>query len=123
MLKCPIHTGEEISPFSPSRNSRSLTDQETMASNISPKGRWVLDSAQEGISSLRYEDSLTFEATQIAPDEVLVDIHAASLNYREIAIAKVHIYVHSDHALETPKTDHHERATRPAPYLSQQRRM
>ncbi|ROV93911.1 hypothetical protein VSDG_06285 [Cytospora chrysosperma] len=59
-----------------------------MAIGIARKGRWVLDSAQEGTSSLRYEDSLTFEATQMAPDEVLVDIHAASLNYREIAIAK-----------------------------------
>ncbi|KUI55446.1 hypothetical protein VP1G_02779 [Cytospora mali] len=59
-----------------------------MGSNVSPKGRWVLDSAQEGISSLRYEDSSTFEEAQVAPEEVLVEIHAASLNYREIAICK-----------------------------------
>lgn len=65
-----------------------------MAIGTARKGRWVLNSAQEGTSSLRYEDSLTFEATQMAPDEVLVDIHAASLNYREIAIAKVYTYIH-----------------------------
>lgn len=62
-----------------------------MGSNTLPRGRWVLDKAQEGISSLRYEASATYEADKIAPDEVLVDIHAASLNYREIAICKVHI--------------------------------
>lgn len=60
-----------------------------MASNVPPRGRWVLDSAQEGISSLRYEASATCEADQVGPDEVLVEIYAASLNYREIAIAKV----------------------------------
>lgn len=60
-----------------------------MGNDASPSGRWVLDSAQEGISSLRYEASATWEAVQVAPEEVLVEIHAASLNYREIAICKV----------------------------------
>ncbi|KAI3395502.1 hypothetical protein diail_1288 [Diaporthe ilicicola] len=53
-----------------------------------PTGRWVLDSAQEGISSLRYEQDATFTADQVGPEEVLVEIRAASLNYREIAICR-----------------------------------
>lgn len=58
--------------------------------SISQKtGRWVLDSAQEGISSLRYEPDATFTAGQVGPEEVLVEIHAASLNYRELAICRV----------------------------------
>lgn len=60
-----------------------------MGSTATPPGRWVLDSAQEGISSLRFDTSATYEADQLAPEDVLVDIHAASLNYREIAICKV----------------------------------
>lgn len=52
-------------------------------------GRWVLDSVQEGISSLRYEPDTTFTADQVGPEEVLVEVHAASLNYRELAICRV----------------------------------
>lgn len=52
-------------------------------------GRWVLDSAQEGISSLHYKADATFTADQVGPEEVLVEIHAASLNYRELAICRV----------------------------------
>jgi len=59
-------------------------------------GRWVLDSAQEGISSLRYEPDATFTADQLGPEEVLVEIHAASLNYRELAICRVSRRLHSD---------------------------
>ncbi|KAK7744451.1 hypothetical protein SLS53_003335 [Cytospora paraplurivora] len=59
-----------------------------MGNDASPSGRWVLDSAQEGIASLRYEASATWDGAQLAPEEVLVEIHAASLNYREIAICK-----------------------------------
>ncbi|POS70233.1 alcohol dehydrogenase [Diaporthe helianthi] len=57
--------------------------------NISQQtGRWILDSAQEGISSLHYEPGATFTADQVGPEEVLVEIHAASLNYRELAICR-----------------------------------
>ncbi|KAK7705313.1 hypothetical protein SLS64_008150 [Diaporthe eres] len=59
-----------------------------MGSTSQQTGRWVLDSAQQGISSLRYDPGASFTADQVGPEEVLVEIHAASLNYRELAICR-----------------------------------
>lgn len=47
---------------------------------------WVLNS-QNGPSSLEFVESL--ELPQIGAHDVLVKIHAASLNYREVVIAQV----------------------------------
>lgn len=52
-------------------------------------GRWVLDEAQQGIPSLHFESGPPSQASSLGPEDVLVEIHAASLNYRDIAIAKV----------------------------------
>lgn len=61
-----------------------------MSSETVSLGRWVLDSAQQGLSSLRYEAiSSPIDADALGPEDVLVDIRAASLNYRDLAIAKV----------------------------------
>lgn len=51
--------------------------------------RWVLDEAQHGLSSLHYESSPPSPASSLGPEDVLVEIRAASLNYRDVAIAKV----------------------------------
>lgn len=69
-----------------------------MGSVSTQTGRWLLDSAQEGISSLRYEPDATFTADQLGPEEVLVEVHAASLNYRELAICRVS-NVHHQHRI------------------------
>lgn len=52
-----------------------------------PTGRWVLDSKQKGISSLHYDAAAT--APELGPQQVLVRMRAASLNYRDLAIARV----------------------------------
>ena len=57
-----------------------------MGSEI-PTGRWVLDSKQQGISSLHYDAAAT--APELGPQQVLVRMRAASLNYRDLAIARV----------------------------------
>lgn len=99
-----------------------------MSSVSLPTGRWVLGSAQEGISSLRYEPDATFTADQIGPEEVLVEIRAASLNQRELAICMAsqrlrkapHFASYSDADVE-PVSNSPERAIHPAPFLFQQR--
>ncbi|KAK6065526.1 alcohol dehydrogenase [Seiridium cupressi] len=50
--------------------------------------QWILNS-QEGFEiSLEYQDNVTISsADELGPNEVLVKLHAASLNYREIVIA------------------------------------
>lgn len=50
--------------------------------------QWVLNS-QEGFEiSLEYQENVTIPlADELGPNEVLVKMHAASLNYREIVIA------------------------------------
>ncbi|EPE25330.1 NAD(P)-binding Rossmann-fold containing protein [Glarea lozoyensis ATCC 20868] len=55
---------------------------------ITHEARWVLDSAQKGISSLHYEESTGVIDPPLGAEDVLVEIHAVSLNYRDIAIAK-----------------------------------
>lgn len=59
-----------------------------MGSAFETSGRWVLDSAQEGLSSLRF-DAAAAPSVQLGPEEVLVRMHAASLNYRDLVIARV----------------------------------
>lgn len=49
---------------------------------------WVLDEAQQGLSSLRFESSATSTEDALGPGEVLVELHAAALNSRDLAIAK-----------------------------------
>lgn len=51
--------------------------------------RWVLDEAQQGVSSLRFESNPASPSRNLGPEDVLVEIRAASLNYRDLAIAKV----------------------------------
>ncbi|KAL3481100.1 alcohol dehydrogenase [Aspergillus californicus] len=46
---------------------------------------WIL-TGQSGTDSLELAES--YELPRLGPDDVLVQIHAASLNYRELAIAK-----------------------------------
>jgi len=48
--------------------------------------RWTLK-GQSGLDSLVYE----YEAAipTLGPEDILVEIHAASLNYRELVITKV----------------------------------
>lgn len=60
-----------------------------MTSAKTPAGAWKLDSAQEGLSSLKYEPAFSAQAEHLGPEDVLVDFYATSLNYRDIAITKV----------------------------------
>ncbi|KAI1082356.1 putative alcohol dehydrogenase [Whalleya microplaca] len=48
--------------------------------------RWIL-SSQNGLDSLQYQQ-VTPVRPDIGPEDVLVEIHAASLNYRDLVIAK-----------------------------------
>lgn len=46
--------------------------------------------SQEGIDeALQYDASYAPTEADLGPEDVLVDLYAASLNYRDIAIAKV----------------------------------
>ncbi|KAK8022162.1 zinc-containing alcohol dehydrogenase [Apiospora rasikravindrae] len=58
-----------------------------MGSAFEASGRWVLDSAQAGLSSLHF-DAAAPPPAQLGLEEVLVRMHAASLNYRDLVIAK-----------------------------------
>ncbi|KAM0227801.1 hypothetical protein ACHAP5_012102 [Fusarium lateritium] len=50
--------------------------------------RWILDDQQGYDSSLRYEDNIPLPSNkELGPHEVLVKMHAASLNYRDVIIA------------------------------------
>jgi NADPH:quinone reductase-like Zn-dependent oxidoreductase len=57
-----------------------------MAAPQSCTAGWVLNS-QEGIEGLTFVEQLALPP--VNEDEILVKIHAASLNYRDIMIAKV----------------------------------
>ena len=52
--------------------------------------RWTLES-QNGLEGLRYTEGQTLP--DLGAEDVVVKIHAASLNYRDVAIAKVYILV------------------------------
>ncbi|KAK7918322.1 alcohol dehydrogenase [Apiospora marii] len=58
-----------------------------MGSSFETSGRWVLDSTQGGLSSLHFDAAAPAPA-QLGPEEVLVRMHAASLNYRDLVITK-----------------------------------
>lgn len=49
--------------------------------------RWTLH-GQEGINSLIPDPLSALELRELGKEEVVIKIHAASLNYRELAIAK-----------------------------------
>jgi len=50
--------------------------------------QWILTSQKGFEESLQYQENVDIPSQdQLNPDEVLVRIHAASLNYREILIA------------------------------------
>ena len=53
--------------------------------------RWILNSQVNLDSSLQYEEGVSLP--DLEEKEVLVEIHAASLNYRDLAIAQVRIAI------------------------------
>ncbi|KAI0127897.1 hypothetical protein BJ170DRAFT_393618 [Xylariales sp. AK1849] len=57
--------------------------------NDNANGRWVLDLAQEGLSSLHYDTAVSPPtAADLGPEDVLVEMRAASLNYRDLVITR-----------------------------------
>lgn len=51
---------------------------------------WILASQEGFEASLQYQENVKIPSPdELGANEVLVKIHAASLNYREIQIAKV----------------------------------
>ena len=53
---------------------------------IKTTASWVLND-QKGVDGLQYVEQL--ELPQVGENDVLVKLHAASLNYRDLAISKV----------------------------------
>lgn len=54
--------------------------------------QWILNSQEGFESSLEYQENVPEPtADELGPNEVLVEIHAASLNYREIMIASPNV--------------------------------
>ncbi|KAF4332782.1 alcohol dehydrogenase [Fusarium beomiforme] len=50
--------------------------------------QWILDDQQGFEASLKYEDNVPIpKKEELGPNEVLVKLHAASLNYRDVVIA------------------------------------
>lgn len=50
--------------------------------------QWILNSQDGFEASLEYQQNVKIpSASELAPNEVLVKLHAASLNYRELVIA------------------------------------
>ena len=57
--------------------------------------QWALTSQKGFESSLEFQENVKVPAADdLGPDEVLVRIHAASLNYREIVIASPDVSGH-----------------------------
>ncbi|KJR87247.1 zinc-type alcohol dehydrogenase-like protein [Sporothrix schenckii 1099-18] len=50
--------------------------------------RWTLRGPRGGVDNLVYGPDPATQPTELGPDDVRVSMHAASLNYRDIAIAK-----------------------------------
>ncbi|KAI1331315.1 NAD(P)-binding protein [Xylariaceae sp. FL0255] len=50
-------------------------------------GQWTLES-QKGLESLHYDANATESEQDIGPDDVLVELHAASLNYRDLVVTE-----------------------------------
>lgn len=57
-----------------------------MESKVTHTARWILPS-QNGIDSLTFEENAPIP--ELGPEEVLVKMHAASINYRDLVITKV----------------------------------
>lgn len=55
-------------------------------------GQWTLAS-QDGLDALQYDPTGTKSAEDLGPDDVLVELHAASLNYRDLAVTQVRAFV------------------------------
>lgn len=49
--------------------------------------RWAIDSQEEDLSGLKYVDAVL--DTNLGPDDVLVEMQAGSINYRDLVIGKV----------------------------------
>ena len=52
-----------------------------------PVKRWVINSQKEDLSGLSYEDAVL--ETTLGPEDVLVEMRAGSINYRDLVIGKV----------------------------------
>lgn len=52
--------------------------------------RWILTSQKGFENSLQYEEGVPLP-TELGPRDVLVELHAASLNYRELVIANAEV--------------------------------
>lgn len=52
--------------------------------------RWILTGQSGFETSLKYEENVP-RYDNLAPNEVLVELHGASLNYRELAIADTEV--------------------------------
>lgn len=59
--------------------------------------QWILNSQEGFETSLEYQEGVHEPtADEIGPNEVLVEIRAASLNYREILIASPNVRQHQE---------------------------
>ncbi|TRX94882.1 hypothetical protein FHL15_004343 [Xylaria flabelliformis] len=58
---------------------------------IKSTGQWTLPS-QDGYDALLYDPNATKSEQDLDPDDVLVELHAASLNYRDIAVTQGPIF-------------------------------
>ncbi|KAI0866796.1 hypothetical protein F4860DRAFT_3534 [Xylaria cubensis] len=58
---------------------------------IKSTGQWTLPS-QDGYDALQYDPNATKSKQDLGPDDVLVELHAASLNYRDIAVTQGPIF-------------------------------
>ena len=52
-----------------------------------PVKRWIINSQKEDLSGLQYTDA-TLD-TSLGPDDVLVEMRAGSINYRDLLIGRV----------------------------------
>jgi hypothetical protein len=71
-----------------SSNHSSRIENSEQLSPLRMARQWIL-TGQEGFeTSLQYEENIPIPpADKLGPNEVLVEMHAASLNYRELIIA------------------------------------
>lgn len=61
-----------------------------MSQSAPSNGRWIVDPSQQGVSSLRWDaDAAAATAADLGPEDVLVDLRAASLNFRDVVVTKV----------------------------------
>lgn len=52
-----------------------------------PVKRWIIDSQDDDLSGLKYVDGVL--GSEVGPDDVLVEMRAGSINYRDLVIGKV----------------------------------